>query len=179
MLHEQQALDFYLRHHLEPSVDNMLTDPRYADLLSPHFNVISEELLSWINSPYETNDNYLDQRTFKTTSGISVRSKSEVIIATYLHLNKIPFRYECALELGGVTYYPDFTIRHPDTGQYFYWEHFGIMDNPEYSAKTFTKLARYNDYGIIPSVNLLTTYETLEHPLDVTIVEMLIKHYFL
>ncbi|MFQ8777759.1 MAG: hypothetical protein ACLR78_10425 [Roseburia sp.] len=64
-----------------------------------------------------------------------MRSKSEAMIAMLLHLNAIPYRYECALSLGGVTLFPDFTIRHPVTGVLYYWEHFGLMDDPAY-AKT-------------------------------------------
>ena len=55
------------------------------------------------------------------------------MIAMLLHLNAIPYRYECALSLGGVTLFPDFTIRHPGTGALYYWEHFGLMDDPAYA----------------------------------------------
>jgi len=60
------------------------------------------------------------------------RYKSEVFIDMALFTNNIPFRYECALELGHSTLYPDFTIRHPKTGEICYWEHFGLMDDPSY-----------------------------------------------
>ncbi len=39
----------------------------------------------------------------------------------------IPFRYEAALRLDDKVYYPDFTIRHRETGKIIYWEHFGLM----------------------------------------------------
>lgn len=66
-------------------------------------------------------------------SGHLVRSKSELLIDQALFTHQIPFRYECALKLNDLTLYPDFTIRHPETGQFFYWEHFGMMDSPTYS----------------------------------------------
>ena len=78
-----------------------------------------------------------------------------------------------------MTFYPDFTIRHPKTGEIIYWEHFGLMDDPSYYQKTFSKLQLYASYGIIPSINLITTYETQEHPLSADIVEKIVKHYFL
>lgn len=115
----------------------------------------------------------------KTVAGIRVRSKSEALITMLLYTNKIPFRYECALTLGETTVYPDFTIRHPETKKTFYWEHFGLMDQPYYAQNTYSKLKLYTDHGIYPSIHLLTTYETQDHPLDSLLVENLIQTYFL
>ena len=36
-----------------------------------------------------------------------------------------------------------------------------------------------NKYGIIPSINLITTYETEDCPLDETMIENLVRYYFL
>ena len=92
---------------------------------------------------------------------------------------RIPFRYECELVLGKDTYYPDFTIRHPRTGEVFYWEHFGCMDDPKYRRKCYNKLQRYGDYGIIPTINLIATYENGNHPLTLADIEKMIQEYFL
>ena len=100
------------------------------------------------------------------------------MIAMLLHLNAIPYRYECALSLGGVTLFPDFTIRHPGTGALYYWEHFGLMDDPAYAKNAGSKLSLYAANGIIPSVHLITTYETKAYPLNAGI-EHLISYYFL
>lgn len=75
--------------------------------------------------------------------------------------------------------YPDFTIRHPITGEMVYWEHFGLMDEEAYRNSVYKKLKLYCDNGIIPSINLITTYETKQHPLDANHVEAIIKEYFL
>ncbi len=91
-----------------------------------------------------------------------MRSKSEAMIDMVLRIRKIPFRYKCLLELGGISFYPDFTIRHPVTAAVFYWEHFGIVDDPKYCQKAYSKLYTYFSYGIIPSINLIITYETRE-----------------
>ena len=96
-----------------------------------------------------------------------------------LYINKIPFRYECALHLGETTLFPDFTIRHPKTGNVYYWEHFGLMDNPAYSQNAYSKLQLYTSHGIIPSIQLITTYETKDNPLSTDIVEKIIAYYFL
>lgn len=96
-----------------------------------------------------------------------------------LYTNKIPFRYECALHLGETVIYPDFTIRHPQTGETFYWEHFGLMNKPSYHQSMLAKLQLYTSHNIIPSIQLITTYETQEHPLNPAIVENIINQYFL
>ena len=93
--------------------------------------------------------------------------------------HKIPYRYECALQLGDHTIYPDFTIRHPKTGEIFYWEHFGLMDDINYSKNVPGKLHTYITGGIIPSINLITTYETKNTPLSMELVEKTIEYYFL
>lgn len=82
-------------------------------------------------------------------------------------------------KLGQVIVYPDFTIQHPQTGQLFYWEHFGLMDDPNYYKNAYSKLTLYASAGIIPSINLITTYETNNSPLNTEIVNKLVSHYFL
>ena len=182
-LEEKNALEFYLRHHKQstPHSEQMLTEhPEYQKLLSPFFKPASQVLADWANAPYERNPNYEKYLTQKTSSGILVRSKSEAIIDMILYLNKIPFRYECALKLGDVVYYPDFTIRHPKTGETYYWEHFGKADDPAYKTKNIIpKLNTYISNNIIPSINLITTYETKDHPLDPDFVQKIVEYYFL
>lgn len=90
----------------------------------------------------------------------------------------IPFRYEAVLELGGIILYPDFTIKHPYTGEIIYWEHFGMMDNQTYSRNTANKLSTYISNGIIPSINLITTYETSKEPLNFNTVKKLVEMHF-
>lgn len=132
-----------------------------------------------MESPFECNQNYPENLIHKTFSGHLVRSKSEALIDMALSINKIPFRYECALHLGESTIYPDFTIRHPHTGETYFWEHFGKMDHSMYCKNVYAKLQLYSAHGIIPSIQLITTYETLDHPLTTDKIELLIKEYFL
>ena len=120
-----------------------------------------------------------EQRIHKCASGHLVRSKSEAIIDMVLYTNQVPFRYECALTLGKTVIYPDFTIRDPSSGKTYYWEHFGMMDQPSYAARTFSKLQLYTSFQIIPSIQLITTYETQEHPLNTETAEALVRQYFL
>lgn len=181
-IREKRAIDFYLNHHSEaPSKSSqLLTDyPGYRDLLSKYFKPLSEELTSWMNEPFESNPNYPERLIHKSISGNMLRSKSESMIDMLLYMNRIPFRYECLLQLDSNTLYPDFTIRHPKTGQVYYWEHFGLMDDISYQKKTVTKLQTYITHGIIPSLQLITTYETKENPLTSYTVEKNLYTYFL
>ena len=179
--HEKRAIDFYLRHHNinEKRSEKLLQIPAYHELLSPHLIPLSEELHQWAVAPYEKNPKYQEQLIYKAASGNFVRSKSEVMIDLYLHTNKIPFRYEEALTINEMTFYPDFTIRHPETGSIYYWEHFGMIDNPSYCQNMISKLQLYTSHGIYPSIQLITTYETKNHPLNPEIVQKLIDFYFL
>lgn len=182
LLNEKTAVDFYLRHHdsnCYNAEQSLINSPQYKELLKPFFKPISEDLEQWMNTPYEKNLKHPESLIFNTLSGNKVRSKSEVLIDMLLYKNKIPFRYECLLELGEFSVFPDFTIRHPRTGEVFYWEHFGMMDNSTYCRNTHIKLQNYTSYGIIPSIQLITTYETKNHPLMPDVVEKIIQHYFL
>ena len=182
LLQEKAAIEFYLRHHNfmgRERAQLLLDNPAYKDLLAPYFKPISQELSEWMNSPYERSELFPEKLVYKTSAGVKVRSKSEALIVMLLHSKKVPFRYENLLMLGDCPYYPDFTIRHPQTGDIFYWEHFGMMDIPEYASNAFSKLHVFANYGIISGVNLITTFETSEYPLDLKLVEELIDHYFM
>ncbi len=83
------------------------------------------------------------------------------------------------MALDDIILYPDFTIRHPKTGEYFYWEHFGLMDDPVYCKNTFSKLQLYTTNNIVPDINLITTYETRERPLSMEKIERIITEHFI
>lgn len=176
---EKTAIEFYLRHHKSNRTEQFLkpTSPYYK-LLLPFFNLPNENNQMWMMEKYEKNMKYPEQLIYKASSGNYVRSKSEMMIDMFLHINKIPFRYECALQLGEVTIYPDFTVRHPVTGEIYYWEHFGMMDDPNYCKNVCLKLQTYTSNGIIPSVHLIMTFETKEHPLSSDMIESIVEYYF-
>lgn len=178
---EQEAINLYLQHkHAHPSkTSTLLQDPVYKTLLSNKVSSVSNELATWANTPYETNPKHPEQLTVETFTGNFVRSKSEALIDMILTLNEIPFRYECALHLNNIIIYPDFTIHHPKKEKIYYWEHFGLMDDPVYSRKACSKLQTYTSNGIIPSIQLITTYETQLHPLSTKAIEKIVEEYFL
>lgn len=176
---EQKSIELYLKNHpLASRAEQLLTMPEYKKLLEPYFSPSSQSLSEWMNNPYEHNSKHPENLIHKSISGHFLRSKSEAIIDMFLYTNKIPFRYECALNLGEYTLFPDFTIRHPKTGDTYYWEHFGLMDNIGYAQNAFSKLQIYTSHGILPSIKLITTFETKEHPIDIDTIAKTIDFYF-
>lgn len=105
-----------------------------------------------------------------TSAGFAVRSKTELMIAEMLNFAGISFTYEKPLRLKTpegmyVTVHPDFTFR-DRYGGYVYWEHFGMLGDRRYREKTMNKLTTYIENGIVPSINLVMTAETLDGALD-------------
>lgn len=179
---EEKALAFYLRHHRPSSghSEQLLQETSgYNDLLTPYFKLQSQELLDWMTEPYEKNPHHPENLIHKTSSGHLVRSKSEAMIAHFLYINHIPFRYECVLYLDNMILYPDFTIKHPQTGEIFYWEHFGLMNDQSYCRNMASKLQLYSTNGIIPSIQLITTFESQSNPLSIEMISSIIEYYFL
>lgn len=159
---------------------SLITDsPEFQKLISTYFTPVNTELAEWMQHPYDRNPYFSEGLVHKSISGNCLRSKSEAIIDMLLYQNKIPYRYECILQFAEQAIYPDFTIRHPISGKFFYWEHFGQMDNPEYYTKACSKIQFYISHGYIPSINLITTYETKNFPLTSETVQHIIEHYFL
>lgn len=182
LLQEKKAIEAYFKYYpTENAGIDALFDEQsgYKELLIPNFHPISQDLAAWSSATFATNPLHPEHLIHKSLSGNLVRSKSEAIIDALLFQHHIPYRYECQLALSDCFVYPDFTIRHPQTGEFFYWEHFGRMDDPVYCDKAISKLRRYCHHQILPSVNLITTYETRERPITMDAIEQLIQHYFI
>ena len=175
------ACNAYLKkmQSIEGKAEQLMYHPEYRRLLEKQFMPVNEELKEWQNAPYERCNKHEESRIIKGTQGKMLRSKSEAIIDMLLYKYQIPFHYEERLDLNGFEMYPDFTIRHPMTGETMYWEHFGLMDNEIYRNNVYQKMKRYCENGIIPSINLIATYETNDHPLNIEYIESIIKIYFL
>ena len=130
-----------------------------------------------------------DAVKYFTANEECVRSKSEVIIADSLLRHGVPYRYEYPLKLKAgrgicdrsseLTFYPDFLCLNLRTRKEFIWEHFGIMDNEEYSSNAVGKLNLYSENGILPGRNLIITMEAQNEPLNTKAVDKLIKEFLL
>jgi len=143
-----------------------------------HMTNFEEQAFQWANMEYPANLTNPEECRIPTPGGYHVRSKSEAMIADALFSYHLAHRYECKLSLGTITYYPDFMICHPSTNRIYLWEHFGLMDDAKYRKKTMIKLEHYIASGYFPSDNLITTFEDLNHPLELKTVLREIERYF-
>ncbi|MCQ2492736.1 MAG: ATPase [Lachnospiraceae bacterium] len=177
---EKEALEAYLKKHQhgKSKEEIILSRNGVRRLLVDQWTQKDEYVDYWSKKAYPKNQRYPEHLKCKTITGDYVRSKSEAIIYNQLIRHKIPFRYECRLQLGNQYWYPDFTILHPMTKELIYWEHFGLMDKDAYRKNALHKLNVYAENGIIEHVNLITTCETENHPLDSARVENEIKFHF-
>lgn len=120
---------------------------------------------------------YEDRLIHKTARGELVRSKSEVLIANALFHHHLEYIYEPKLVLEGMVKRPDFQIIDDDTGEVWYWEHCGLMDDPRYRRRWEDKRAFYQKNGIEEGKNLLVTFEE-NGALDSQKIERIIEETF-
>ena len=133
-----------------------------------------------ITAPGDTHGTYIPRSKLALARRERVRSKSEVIIADTLARHGIPYRYEYPLELkNDRTVHPDFLCLNVRTRAEFYWEHFGLMDDPDYLERTLLKLKSFAENHIIPGKNLIFTMESAACPLSTRQVENLINEFLL
>ena len=103
-------------------------------------------------------DWYEAGKIHEAITGDMVRSKSEVIIANMLFERGIKFWYEKPLIAGdGTMFLPDFTIQHQ--GDFYFWEHLGMLSKPEYKEHWDEKKNWYDAH--FPN-QLVTTEEGTE-----------------
>lgn len=111
-------------------------------------------------------------------NGEAVRSKSELNIANSLKKYGIEYKYEKPLKLyNGIIIHPDFTLLDVKNRQEIYWEHRGMMDNPEYARHSVYRIKQMNRSGIIVGKNLIITEETQSSALGTDEIERIILRF--
>jgi len=134
-----------------------LTDSKYAEL--------------WLSEKYPKKEIPPDIPKLFTDNKEQVRSKAEVLIANALKATGVPYRYEFPVKLNlnaGLpshteniqTFHPDFYCLNLRTRKEYIWEHFGMMDEAEYSTRAAEKIILYQQNGYFPGKNLIITMET-------------------
>ena len=103
-------------------------------------------------------------------------------MADTLARRNIPYRYEFPINLKTENgdyrlFHPDFICMNLRTRTEFLWEHFGMMDEAEYSATAARKLRLYETNGIYPGKNLIISVETSELPINTRQIEKLAMQY--
>jgi hypothetical protein len=125
------------------------------------------------------NDYRKEELNQTSHNGVPMRTKSEVNIAGRLGHFGIENVYEKPIEINGVVYRPDFTIKRPRDGKIIYWEHAGLMEDPKYRQRHEKKMIVYEDYGIVPWSNLIVTYDDASGGIDMKLVDGLIQGWLL
>ena len=137
-----------------------------------------EFIKQWQNKPYVHKEFAADDTScFYTERGERVRSKSEVIIANALYHAGIPYKYECPHIIGGRVFYPDFTILDMRTRKEIIFEHFGMLDDPDYLKYFQKKMDFYILNGFLPGRDFIFTLESSTRPLDTRVVMKTIEGY--
>ncbi len=135
-------------------------------------NSVTNILKAWKEEVYPENDRHNENKIFETENGEWVRSKSEMIIANALRAqsDSLLYKYERPLKMrtknGMYTIYPDFTIINIHTGRIYFWEHFGMIGDPEYTGNAIDKINTFAQNGISMGKNLFITFECQNHPLS-------------
>lgn len=149
-------------------------------LLVPVEVTYQQCLNEWMARPYTGKGFAEDAPLILTNKGLRVRSKSEKIMADYFDSMGIPYKYECPLLLEpyGIIY-PDFTFLSRWTREEVYWEHEGMMDNPEYARAAVKKIELYETNGIYPGDNLILTFESSVSVINTGILKEMTKRFLL
>ena len=74
-----------------------------------------------------------------------------------------------------VVVYPDFTCLNVRTRKEFIWEHFGMIDVPEYCQNMASKMELYLVNGFCLGKNFVMTTETHDRPLNSMMVEKMLE----
>lgn len=149
-------------------------------LISPFIMTDQEFVMQWQNVVYQGKGLESGQPAYSTDKGEKVRSKSELLIANLYTQKKIPYRYEFPLRLKGFgTVYPDFLVLNARLRKQYIHEHFGMMDDPVYSDHAVSKIGLYISNGYFPGDNLILTFETRNHPIDLKQMNRIIDKYFI
>lgn len=149
---------------------------RFTDLFRDIFKGEGPDLRPNI---VEVNGKFYEEKMIhKTVRGELVRSKSEVIIANALHYNHLDYEYEPELKLEDKIKRPDFKVEDYDTGVVWYWEHCGMMTDPQYRRRWEDKKKFYEKNGIMEGKNLIVTYDDEKGGLDSDLIQRIIEETF-
>lgn len=120
---------------------------------SPLYSDTARRITNLFHDPdlVDVHGTYLEKNLIHQASdGQMVRSKSELLIYQRLLDKGLKPTYETKLVFKEVEKLPDFTIDNPDTGEVYFWEHCGMMHDPEYVERWNEKREWYAENEILP-----------------------------
>ena len=160
------------------SIEFLINHPLLATEISSLFRKDRNSAKEWMNAPRAALAPHQEGRTEDAGDGLFVRSKSEVMIVASLRERGLYYRYKEPLYLADKLYFPDFTIRDPESGRIIWYEHFGMMDDENYARRTYDKLFLYSKNGILPMHNLITTFESGSRKLSISQINNALDAFF-
>lgn len=178
--HRLPAIQRCIRTLIEHNPDRYYQNLHIArqQLIQPISPTPEQRLAQWRNRPYRQKNFGPNDPEIYTSRGERVRSKIEKIIADCLARMGIDYKYECPLYFrDGMVFHPDFTLFDSQTGKEIYWEHFGMMDDPQYANNAVRKINRYLDEGVSPADRLILTFESSTQILTDRRIEALVQQY--
>ena len=117
---------------------------------------------------------YPDALIHRTTRGVAVRSKSEVIVADILDFLGVSYEYEKPLRARADPAdfrLPDFTVSYD--GEVYYWEHLGMLTLPSYRDAWERKRIWYEANGY--AGRLIISRDGLDGSIDAEGIERLVR----
>lgn len=176
----ESVLDYYKKHNPVELFNKM--SPERKALIECEYIDDDTYINQWIEQ-YKNEDSILNnvypiETPYYTERGEHVRSKSEMIIADKLSKAGIPYVYEPKCDLNKKGIHPDFLLLNVDKRESFYYEHFGMMDKPEYAIAAVRKIAKYRELGYEYGSNLLYTFETGSDGLNINDLNRIINLYW-
>lgn len=126
----------------------------------PQHYFFHSQYSDWLKLKSTPTDFFIESLKYPIAESTFVRSKSELIITNPLKDQKIPFIYEMPLKFDGHVIYPDFLIICPYTGALIPWEHFGLLNDPDYEKKMRSKMVVFHQLGFKLFENLIFTFES-------------------
>ena len=167
---ELLGLKRILDYSMSPKLEDVITlcQPEKQKYITPTVPSDKEYLEAWLSQEYVKKDPDDGMHIFPTERGDMVCSKSEGAQADYMFHHDFYYLYEKELELVDhgrtVWRFPDFTILDPVTREEVIFEHFGMVDDPDYVQAMFDKIRLYQQNGYVIGQNFLFTFESRAHP---------------
>lgn len=146
------------------------------NIINPIVMTEEEYITAWKESNPGNQNSFPEERVYQTNAGEMVRSKSEKILADLFLRYQIPYQYEPKLLFAdGQSVCPDFVLLNVRKRKTIYWEHLGLVSNPDYATKSLNKLMLYEKNGYRIGNNLILSMESEKISLGIKVIEEKIK----
>jgi hypothetical protein len=174
-----KACELFVKRHCETNPNILRESFPKAYKFSPEIckDIVGViDLKKWGSEPVSTYRK--DNLVHNTERGEKVRSKSEMVLANMFFSKGIPYKYEAGRMIAGHYIHPDFTLFSKRVGREVIWEHFGLMNDPEYRDNYGWKMKIYAEAGFYPGVNLITSFDDESGGLDAAHLRRIMKLWF-